>query len=738
MLRCRLCLGDEVEELISLYCRCETQDKLVVEMLSDFLRLSPPEENDQLPQHICDQCLIRLDTGYGFQQKCRNAERSFNGSTEAKADGDEGLCCRVCLRDDVDELISVFCVSGGEDKLVADMIKSACGVERPLESNGLPQNICGECFETLSTTFTFRNMILKSDLTMRKDLVKIEVPETDGRRQPDDGRLNSKKLKLPRPKYVPRNDEEADPFIYLDSLVGDAAERLMPLFFSTEEAQYYEQLIFFGILCCCGKLVEDEREAGQHQKLDHITKELSSGYRHKCEICRRRFQYASDLQEHLEKRDKKLFYRCKICNILTKDKRSLERHFEFTRFHPFLDESEAERLNFDAKVETKHESLGICCGCFEEFENGQSLLKHTQEAHYPDREDYPVFQCMICYNSFSDKQMLLKHQLNFLGTTTYECREPDCEFRTDKRAVMKRHVEAGLHLNVGMLPAPKPAPAITEFFCCFQFCYETFETREALEQHCLDRHAEQRLTNSNFTVNLTDRVCPLCIRHFPTANAYEGHLRSQYERKYICGTCGRKCATRDYLTKHEKSHVQEKMVFPCDQCSLTYSNKYSLLMHIKKIHDQILTNLCTTCGKAFATKSALKYHIVNKHFETRPYKCEVCSKDFGARVMLQRHMITHSTERPFKCSECENAYRHQSDLKRHEDSVHKNNRPFVCDICEASFIRDRDLRLHMTRHTHQKFYKCPVANCEYSANIAKRIEEHVNNKHNDATKMEPE
>ncbi|XP_065093282.1 zinc finger protein 33A-like [Ochlerotatus camptorhynchus] len=745
MLRCRLCLEDEVEELISLYCRCDTQDKLVVEMVNDLVRLDPPQETDKLPQHICDRCLIRLDTAYSFQQKSRNAEQAFKRMLFENVGAEHGgVCCRVCQRNDVDELISVFCVSGGEDKLVADMMKEACGLIRPAEDDGLPQNICGECFEILSTTYTFRDTILKSDFTIRKNMVKVEVVDNGTElntekliKQEEDVPGSKKRHKLPpplpQPKVVPQNDEDKDPFIYLDATEVEA-ERLMPLFLSTEDAEYYEQLIFFGIICCCGKLMEDDREWGEHRAAVHTTKDGAGSYRHKCNDCLRRFQYASDLIEHLENRDKKLFYRCKICNILTKDKRTLQSHFEFTRFHPFLDESETDRLSFDEKVETMYESLGNCCGCYEEFENGESLLSHTQLMHFPDREDHPMFQCMICYNSFSDKQSLLKHQLASIGTTTYECRAPECEFRSKQRSVMKKHIEAGLHLNVGMLPAPEPEPELTEFFCCFHVCNKTFESRDSLELHCINDHAEQRIRNSNFTENNTKNVCPLCIRHFPSNSAFKKHLRLQYDRKYICPTCGRKCVTRDYLSKHEKSHSQVKIVFQCDQCDSSFSNKHSLVVHKKKIHALVFTNLCNTCGKSFALKSSLKYHIANKHLETRPYKCTICSRDFGVKPLLDKHMTTHSTERPFKCSYCDNTYRHQSDIKRHEDSVHLNNRPFVCDVCEASFIRERDLRVHMTRHTNERFFKCTVANCDYSTNIAKRLEDHLNAKHDD-TKM---
>ncbi|EAT43543.1 AAEL005031-PA [Aedes aegypti] len=714
LLQCRLCLTDEAEELISLYSQCLSQDKLVVEVLTAVMRLDSFKDNDDnMPQHICGHCLSCLDAVYSFVELARR-----NGPLE-----DGGECCRICRRDEVEELISILCVSSKDGKLIADMLQDVCGLPRPeQDDDGHARYVCRECFNTLSAAYSFRAMGLESNSTLSKSFTSELVHGSDSMET---------SLKIEQDEMEGTGveqtlnqvaNENEDPFIYLDSVAVDV-ERLKPLLFTKENAEYYDQLIFNGIICCCRQLFQNNDEWQQHCRREHSIETILPSVGNDCTICHRSFSTASQLAEHLKKRENDFFYRCKICNIMTQERDTLVNHFEHTRFHPILHESAIAQLDFEKKAETDYESSGDCCGCSEQFETGEALLQHVQEAHYPEMEDHPTFQCLICYQSFPNKQSLKEHQLVYATTKTYRCRTTNCEFKcVGSISDIKEHVESGEHLIKS-----------TEFFCCFYGCYETFETSHALEQHCLNDHTEQRITNGRFSAEATSNVCWLCNRHIATKHAFKEHIRAQSDRKHICSTCGKKFVSQKAVVKHERvvHSTVDPSAFPCDRCPATFSKKHILEQHIKTIHNKIRSELCTTCGKGFATKRGLKGHIMNRHMEERPYKCTECTMTFGNKFLLQKHLPTHSNERPHKCSYCGITYRHLSDVKRHINAVHLDNKPYACESCDARFVRLRDLQVHAIRHTKTKRFRCNVVDCDFATNVRKQMDKHSNENHND-------
>nr|XP_029719877.1 zinc finger and SCAN domain-containing protein 12-like [Aedes albopictus] len=752
LLQCRLCLADDLDELISLHCRCAShQDKLLVEMITEVTRLDTfDREADTLPQHICSQCLTRLDAAYSFLRIAKDASAALDRCEDR---------CQICQRDAVDELISMFCVSASDGQLIVDMLRDVCGVPCREEDDDQPQYVCRECFELLSAVYSFRNMVLESDTSWRQTLelendltndtveigdpIKIEPMEVHDEdilitstrearnaylqkqakikdeEQDDEAENACAEASSSSPKLPVKYDKNGDPFIYLDSAEVDI-DRLKPLLFTQENAEYYDQLLFKGTICCCRKLLRDHAEWQKHCKETHsdsAEEKVTTSSVIECKSCHRKFNSASQYKEHIQSRQKNIFYRCKICNIMTRERSALADHFEFTRFHPIFHNSETVRSYFEERVETSYESSGDCCGCGEQFESGKALLKHTKAVHYPLGNDRPTFQCLVCYTSFANKQSLYKHQLAYSTTKTYRCRKAKCAFQSiGLSAEIKKHIESDKHHF-------KP----TEFFCCFYGCYETFGSNQALEQHCVEDHAEQRINNGRFSANATSNVCWLCNRQLATDKAYREHLRGQYDRKYVCSTCGRKFISHAGVVQHEKDiHlIAETRSFPCDRCSTTFSKQIYLTKHIRTVHDNIRTESCSFCEKRFVNKRALKEHIKNKHMEEKPYKCTECSMTFGNRFNLRRHLTTHSTERPHTCSHCGNTYRYQSDMKRHIDAIHLGNKPFACEVCEARFIRTRDLQVHMMRHTKTKLYKCTAPDCDYSTNFRKTLDEHL-------------
>lgn len=493
-----------------------------------------------------------------------------------------------------------------------------------------------------------------------------------------------------RPVRRPVQRDNPDPFIYLEAPNEPVAE-MDHLFHPTEEAQFWERLAFAGVTCCCEKLLQNEIMLRQHQSRLHADDEVSRG-RYKCIDCNRYFNSPLQLSEHLEVREGKDFYRCKICNVLTKQWKHLQLHFEFTRFHPILDVSEEERLKFEEAVETVTSSDGRCCGCDLAFSSGEELFRHTSESH--QSEEHMQFACTICHQSHSDWNSLHKHQQLFIGERTYRCRVADCGFQSESRQTLKKHVDVGVHGSLTDLPQPIKQVEPIRFHCCFSLCSKTFEERDELDRHSREEHAERRAFNSIHSKDSTQNVCSLCARVFPTDKLYASHLESLTAPKAMCSTCG-KTVSRYGITKHMRLHTEAKSKsFTCQECGKVYATKVGLLKHEKRDHLNEFPEACQFCEKRFILKSDLKHHMAMRHTQHRPYKCSQCELAFVTRQQLARHTATHTDERPYDCSYCSNTYRHDADRKRHEQGVHLNEKHFKCGLCDAAFVRERELRLH--------------------------------------------
>ncbi|XP_055613042.1 PR domain zinc finger protein 5-like [Uranotaenia lowii] len=751
---CRLCLSYDVDELISLGCECTIENvpestQLVVELVSSLMdALGQPEIGDRLPQYICGECFQQLEQNYRLQQKALDSFRIMRRKKIQRQPVGE-LACRMCLsEDEVEELISMFCICADNQRLVADIFREFTGAIRPAQDDGYPQNICDRCFDELIKAYDFRVDIHKSDTALRKELresasntvmSRIQLDpfnnrKTDGLSQSVSSPALTRKRKLQESgsRTAGLDEEERDRFIYLDAADVNG-DRLRPYFETLQVEQYWEKLKFTGHVCCCGNLALDEFDLEEHRQIFHSVKEKSWSYI-KCKDCNKHMKSALALQKHHEKRDNKIYFRCKICNIITQEWSALEIHFEYTRFHVVLEKSAEEQQKFNCKVDTIYDPDLRCCQCGDDFEDGAQLMKHVKETHFLEQPPNPRFQCMICYGCFPNMLKLTDHLKDSSGTRLYCCRMADCDFQTNQRILMKKHVELGNHFNSDDLSKPIEEEEPCEFFCCFRLCNSMFDTRIELEEHIQEEHAGQRSNNYHFSKDTDDSggICPLCLRDFPSPVAYREHIKSQTSRKHVCPKCNRRFVNRDLLIRHDKyAHHERKsqMDFQCDHCESSFATKYTLREHVKRVHENVMPFQCPTCGRAFAKKSSLKQHELNMHLVEKAFKCAVCPAQFGIKALLQNHLLTHTDKRPYLCEFCDKTYRHGEDRRRHIKTVHFNEKPFQCTMCAMAFVRDRDLRLHMTTHTKVKLHTCQIVGCNFSTNNGRELTRHHTENH---------
>uniref|UniRef100_A0A1Q3EYQ7 ZAD domain-containing protein n=1 Tax=Culex tarsalis TaxID=7177 RepID=A0A1Q3EYQ7_CULTA len=202
LLRCRVCLEADVSEMISVFCVASTQKKLLTHMTLAVAGV-PISMCDKMPQVICDKCLGNLDIAYACWRRCRESWGEYVRDP-ALQDKEEDYRCRICLRSNVEELISLYCICDSQLLKINEMVKQYAGVEVK-EDDGRPQYTCDGCLSELNVGFEFRKLCRQSNVKLRCELqakeTTAETPlvESDYESLPEADRDNQTPEPPPKP-----------------------------------------------------------------------------------------------------------------------------------------------------------------------------------------------------------------------------------------------------------------------------------------------------------------------------------------------------------------------------------------------------------------------------------------------------------------------------------------------------------------------------------------------------------
>ncbi|XP_055547754.1 uncharacterized protein LOC129731637 [Wyeomyia smithii] len=182
-LRCRICLRTDVEELMSLFCVSATQRMLLAHMVLASTGI-PISTLDQLPQLMCDMCMENLEVAYAFWKRCRQSWGRFKRLHAENEDSYHR--CRLCLKDDVEELTLLTEIFVDSILSIGEMIQQLAGIEI-VETDNFPRYICDLCLNDLNTGFNFRTLCRQTNQTLHKQFtpsLNYEV-DNEGVRQQD-------------------------------------------------------------------------------------------------------------------------------------------------------------------------------------------------------------------------------------------------------------------------------------------------------------------------------------------------------------------------------------------------------------------------------------------------------------------------------------------------------------------------------------------------------------------------
>ena len=85
-------------------------------------------------------------------------------------------------------------------------------------------------------------------------------------------------------------------------------------------------------------------------------------------------------------------------------------------------------------------------------------------------------------------------------------------------------------------------------------------------------------------------------------------------KAFSCDQCERSFGMEKDLIKHKRTHLDKpKENFDCEECHLTFKNKYRKKIHVLEIHEKKFDYPCSECDRKFCLKSQLNHHFGSAH-----------------------------------------------------------------------------------------------------------------------------
>lgn len=253
--------------------------------------------------------------------------------------------------------------------------------------------------------------------------------------------------------------------------------------------------------------------------------------------------------------------------------------------------------------------------------------------------------------------------------------------------------------------------------------------------------------------------CNSCNKNYQTRHNYHAHLIKVHKL-----TETQAWILSNSVQENVHSSAADQLLFECELCRSTHSNRYMLRQHIIRAHalnaieawnlskaaEPIMSSftplvhqwICYVCKKRLAKKNSVRIHLERIHpipFEHSistnktgkvtqmdRKECPVCHKKYRFDFLLQDHLrrshnpkrlsvatTKKKSNRLYACKHCEMVFSRAWKLEEHIKSL-KRNKSIMCKKCYAKF----DSRVELVQHMEQneKCKKRPMmktALCNY-------------------------
>jgi len=300
----------------------------------------------------------------------------------------------------------------------------------------------------------------------------------------------------------------------------------------------------------------------------------------------------------------------------------------------------------------------------------------------------------------------------------YQCNQ--CSYNTNKKSNHDAHMKF-VHFKEKDT-CPECGKQIANLNQHLRVIHKIFKSnsREKLCEICNKKfhNIEGHMLKAHNIKSPSEHVCEICYKSFTQKYHLANHERSVHMgERQTCPYCHKEFASLDkhIKSKHTPNFVAKEIkLFPCDDCSKTFSTKSALNIHKITAHADAIgysaKKYCSLCDKQF---SNLQQHIEVVHNNIKNYKCQKCQKGFYDNRELRRHHIKYlktgecEKETPvgfckYTCNfpNCEYKSNKKGNMEMHEKSVHLNIK-YSCPECDKQLSSKANLNSHV-KHVHDK------------------------------------